>query len=536
MKKSITLFLGILITCGVFAQKTKVFMENFDVNVGERVLVVPEFKLRYSYVQTDYEGPAFTYVINWHTSITEAEVRPYNKNVEVTHNGNSIRFKLPSAGHYVAYINGFKICIFAETKENVPAGTDVVNIVELTGCDITGSTIETTKIQNAINQTAGTGKTLYFPKGKYLTRRLLIQNKNDVKIYLERGAEIVLDTLRSGLSSTNVDNIYGNGGPSSIPGKTSWTKTRGFIVIDQCRNVEIKGYGTINGRGRAGRRNAIVEGVGGRYRNFLITRCENVLIDGIVSADPGSWNTHVIKCKNVICRNMKLLNELDYAPEAGNLNKIDHNNVNTDGFDPDATENMLIQDCFAYCADDNVAVKTSEYCGLLDDFDQLLVEGCVFLTQKSSLKVGTETGGSTMKNITFRNNDVIESDRGIVVYCYDGAVLENIRYENNRIEKNFPDRNKASIALEIKPRETKTEPKTKVSKADIMIENTTVFQKFPSKSYITFTKAGAVNESTAKGSDMKVTIKNLTVGGTKVTQSNFSTYFNTTGGPTYSIE
>ena len=493
-----------------------------------RKLTVPKFKT-YSWIQTNFIHPDSIYAIEHTAIIQKAEVRPYSRNVVVSHSDKVLKFKLPAAGHYVAYLNDFKVCIFAEPKEIVPTGTDVV---VLTGCNTTGTVNETAKLQQAINDIAGTGKTLFFPKGKYLTNQLRIKDKIGVKLYLERGAEIVMDTLKAGLTSTSVRDIFGTG-PSTIPnGKTNWTESRAFILIDNSKNVEFKGYGTFNGRGRAARRNAVVENgseSNGRFRNFLITRSENVLIDGIVSADPGTWNTHVILSKDVTCRNMKLLNELNYAPIPGNLNNIDYDNINTDGFDIDASTNTLIQDCFGYCADDNIAVKTSEYCGLLGPLDGLLVERCVFLTQKSSLKVGTETGGAYMNNIIFRNNDVIEADRALALYCYDGAVMENILYKNNRIEENHPNRNRAVVFFEIKPRQVNG----LVGKASITVEDTYVHSAFPNNSRIIYSNTGAAN-SGGKGSDLQVQITNFYIEGKKIT--NITDQFNQSGGPAVSIK
>ena len=44
-----------------------------------------------------------------------------------------------------------------------------------------------------------------------------------------------------------------------------------------------------------------------------------------------------------------------------------------------------------------------------------------------------------MSGITFEDNDVLESDRGMALYVSDGTALSDVRYLNNRFERNHPD-------------------------------------------------------------------------------------------------
>lgn len=461
----------------------------------------------YAYVQTDYLDNRTSYSLTYDEPIKSAEIRPYSKNVKCEVKNKSIEFSLPSDGHYIAYVNGFKIIIFAQKAEKVPSGKKVVNAVIDLKINNTGKVNQTKEIADAIDKIAGSGKTLFFPKGTYLTSQFRIIDKNNLDIYIEKGAVILADTTTLNYKT---DDIYGKSDISAIPGKKKWTSSPAFVVIDNSKNVSIRGYGMFDGQGRSARRNAIilfdVESAG-RYRNFLITRSDNVLLEDIISADPGVWNTHILHSKNVTCLRVKQMNELKYNPIKGDLNRMGHDNVNTDGFDPDASQNVLIKDCFGYCADDNVAIKTSQYSGLLGDVDGVTVEGCVFLTQKSSLKVGTETGGMFMKNIIFRNNDVVECDRAISVYCFDGAEITAI-YENNRIETNIKDTKQALVYIELKPRVEGS----RIGKADIQIKNTSALMQFPKPSRILYTGENS--------NDLKVTFTNFTVAGQTITDVN----------------
>lgn len=500
-------------------------LRNGSGATGDVKLVCTQFKT-YFYAQADFLDSNTIYSIEYPEVISTAEIRPYKSNVAASIDGNKLKFKIPQPGHYVAYVNNKKVILFIEKPEIIPSGSNVRNIVSNYNCDTTGVSNETTKIQAAINDVAGTDDVLYFPPGKYKTSQIRIINKNSVNIYLARGARIVADT--TDLVSYSTDNVFGAPATSSIVGKTKWTASRTFILIDQSQDINIKGYGMIDGQGRAARRNATVLNGSesrGRYRNFLITRSDNVLLENIISADPGVWNTHILKSENVTCDNVKLINELDYAPIAGDINNINHDNVNTDGFDIDASQNVLVRNCFAYCSDDNVAVKTSEYSGLLGNLDGVVVQNCVFITQKSSLKVGTETGASEMKNINFKNNDVLEADRAISVYCYDGAHIE-ARYENNRIESNYPDAKKALVHISVKPR---VAGESLIGSCNIDIIDTEARVNFPQKSIVEY----QTNQATGDG--VKVKFRNFSVAGVKITSTN-NTIFRYSGPVDVSFE
>lgn len=490
-------------------------------------LVYTNYKT-YAYVQADFFDSDGQYVLEYSEKVNSAVIRPYRHNISVSYiNENKIRFKLPATGNYVAYINDKKIILFIDRPQVVPSNT---NIVDVYNCDTTGTVNETLKIQTAINDIAGTGKILYFPQGKYLTSQLRIKNKNNLNIFFAKGARLLADT--TDLSSYSTDDVFGKPGASSIPGRTKWNAAPAFILIDESENINISGYGLIDGQGRAARRNATVVNGNeseGRYRNFLITRSKNIVLKDIISADPGVWNTHILMSENVTCDNMKLLNELDYAPLPGDLNHIDLHRVNTDGFDVDATRNILIQNCFAYCSDDNVAVKTSEYAGLLGNLDGLMVQNCVFLTRCSSLKVGTETGAAEMKNIIFKNNDVIESDRAIVLYCFDGAVITNTKWEDNRIESCYLGDRRNLVSIRISPRQESS----KMGKAQIEINNTkAVLGNFPNKSEIRYINENSVEG--ANGNDLKVSFTDFFIKEYKVsTLSN--PYFTYQGAPEVSF-
>lgn len=69
--------------------------------------------------------------------------------------------------------------------------------------------------------------------------------------------------------------------------------------------------------------------------------CKNVLIEGVTIKNSPFWCVHILKSENVTARKVK----------------FDAFNRNNDGFDPEYSKNVLIEDIDFNNADDNVAIK-----------------------------------------------------------------------------------------------------------------------------------------------------------------------------------
>lgn len=419
---------------------------EFVLQTESGIIEVIKFKTYY-YASFDLTKPETLTLISGKL-LNSVEISPKSYAIKFHKEGNQISFRMEKPGYIMVRINETeKVFLFAEKPEDLPEKENVVDVVEKYLVDNTGKTNETVKIQRALNEISGTGKTLFFPKGTYQSGQLQIRSNSN--IYLARGAVLKTDT-------------------SSIEPfrSTDEVSNRRFISMYGAENVKLSGYGAIDGNGRILRTKF---GDDARMRLLMAIKSKNILIEGLQFKDPGSWNTQVLLCEDVTIRNVKLLNDVDLS--------------NTDGFDPDATKRMLIENCFAYCGDDNVAIKTTANSGLVGNVDKITVRNCVFLTKKSALKVGTETRGQKMKNILFENNDVIESDRGIALYVSDGASLSNITYRNNRFERNHPDLQQKAIHVVV----SKRNGDSKLGEIkDLLIQDCTFEYSFPKKSMIKY--------------------------------------------------
>ncbi len=450
------------------AGKGAVRSPDFSLRSGKREIFVSRYKT-YHYAHIEWRS-AFDLTLESSIPVSAFEICPESEGIKGIQDGNSIRFTLDGPGYVMILINGEqRIFILADGIRKEP-DAEVVSILDY-GIDPGGSSMVTASLQKALKDISGTGKVLVFPKGIYRTGTLSIPSH--IKIHLDPGAVIM--------------------GPEDISDLETAEKIRPrcMILIKDAEDVEITGRGIIDANGSHLRDRYGDEAKG---RLVLMVNSKNVTLDGILLRDPPSWNTHILYCEDVNIMNIKMLNDLNVS--------------NTDGFDPDASRRVLIENCFAYCGDDNVAVKSTSTMGYLQDVYDITVRNNVFLTKKSALKVGTESNTDVMKNITFENNDVLEADRGMTLYCYDGAVYENIRYIHNRFERTHPDRCQCGLHFRIRKRR---EGSGSGVMKQILIRDCSFSHAFPNLAQIT-----GLNENHR----IELTIENLTIEGIPCTIEN----------------
>ncbi|ADY51372.1 glycoside hydrolase family 28 [Pseudopedobacter saltans DSM 12145] len=403
-------------------------------------------------------------ILNW-------DISP-KKNIKMARMvGNSVQFNLEKPGFHVLTINNkHRYFLLADKKEKGISATPKAKIIDIKsyGVDSTGNKVETKLIQRALDETARDKKILVFSSGIYRTGTLKISS--NANIYLAPGAVI------KGSDDRNDYPADGNKKESdhvndkaNFTDNGEWMTFSRLILIGEAENVRIWGSGIIDGNGR------VVRAQGKPANLIRIRNSRNVTIEGIMLRDPASWNTHILKSENITIRNVKILNDREVA--------------NTDGFDPDASQNVKIDNCFAYCGDDSIAIKNTNNSDLIQDCDNIVIKNSVFITKKSALKVGTETKGNTMKNILFKNNTILEGDRGMVLYCYDGAGFRNIKFLGNSFEKGYKSKNLKILHFEILSRNGQGSIK------DILIKNSRVSSSFSTISEI----SGLNNEHTVSG-------------------------------------
>jgi hypothetical protein len=192
---------------------------------------------------------------------------------------------------------------------------------------------------------------------------------------------------------------------------------RGNFMTDKGKNISIRGRGILD--------NSIYKK--GSRRPIEINQCENVLIEGIILTESRHWSCASHASKNVTYRNLKIVSDNDWD----------------DGIDIVGSQNVLVTNCFIRTKDDCIAVKAgvNYFTKFSSSFnvDRVVVENSVLWNGVwgNALEIGFETSTDTIKNVTFRNCDIIhaEGPEGtFTIHNGDRAFVKNILYEYIRVE------------------------------------------------------------------------------------------------------
>ncbi|MCL2649636.1 MAG: glycosyl hydrolase family 28 protein [Candidatus Azobacteroides sp.] len=481
------------------AQSFTVSCNGESVPLYEQNDVPASYKLSsYKYARLVYSGEPLNVSITADFSVVanDWDIAPYSYQIQGNLSDKTISFTIDRTGYVVVRFKKGqdftrRVVLFIEEPEIMPDG-DFVNLSSYC-VDNTGQYNETKRIQKALDDAADAGKVVYFPDGTYKVSLLRIPSNS--RVHLSKGCRLLADP-EDFESFQNNDN----------------TGTNRFIYIKDAENIQITGLGTFDGNGTYFRGVFDPNGSNGigAMRVLFIVNSKNITFDGILLKDAARWNTQIVGCQDITFRNCKMLNN-------PNTNA---NLTNFDGWDPDASQRVLIENCFGWAGDDNVAVKCvgTGSPKVIQDVEDITIRGCVFLSKKSSLKIGTETRCNNMKNITFENNDVIEADRVIAIEVQDNAIVDGVLYKNNRSDYNYPDAQKRGIYFNLTERNAGQGYLGKI--LNVRIEDCTFNSVFPNKFRIYRDPAMTVI------GDLQVTIKNLRVAGNIV--NNLTTnYFDT---------
>jgi hypothetical protein len=182
-----------------------------------------------------------------------------------------------------------------------------------------------------------------------------------------------------------------------------------------------------------------------------ITSSRDVTLEDLLFEESNSWAIHIRRSDRFTARNVKIFS-------------------GKDGFDPDASRDVLIDGAFIVSADDAIAVKNrfpAEADGKTTE--RVTFRNSIVCSLKSALKVGTETRGP-IRDITFENCDVFDGERGVVLYAQDGGPIERVIWRNLRLYMtDWPQEKESGTVLHLLV--TRREGATAVR--DCLIENVT---------------------------------------------------------------
>lgn len=279
-----------------------------------------------------------------------------------------------------------------------------------------GVALNTKSIQAAIDACSEAGGgTVWFPAGRYVSGTIYL--KSHVTLFLDAGA--VLE------GSKNLKDY-----PVTISKIRSYTDNytdKSLIYAEDLENISIIGRGAVDGNGASFKMEPL-----GNDEELRST-------DGFAYYKSRPFLIRVINCKNVLIRDIKLLNSpmwVQHYMSCEDVNidgiKVDSRvNDNNDGIDIDGCNRVRISNCDISSGDDAIVLKST-----LDEIcKNITVTNCVLSSAQNAFKLGTESNGG-FGNIVFSNSVIYDTrGDGISLLLVDGGIQSNVSVSNIILNK-----------------------------------------------------------------------------------------------------
>lgn len=288
---------------------------------------------------------------------------------------------------------------------------------------------DTAAIQAAINVCPKKGRVL-IPAGEYHVLPIFL--KSHVRIEIQKDAILRLETDRTkfpimpGMTlSTDEKHDLNLGSWEGNPLDTFAS----FISAYQVKDVVIYGEGVLDGQGDKADwwvNHRTMRGAW-RPRMFFINDCEDVTVQGISFRNSPAWNL-----QPYFSRDLKFLNIHVTAPA---------DSPNTDGFDPESCEHILLAGAHFSLGDDCIAIKAGKlYMGATykTPCSDLEISHCLMENGHGGMTCGSEMAGG-VNRVYLHDCLMRNTDRGLRIKTRRGrgeqGVIDDIVFENVLMER-----------------------------------------------------------------------------------------------------
>ena len=288
---------------------------------------------------------------------------------------------------------------------------------------------DTAAIQAAINCCPEKGRVL-IPAGAY--RVLPIFLKSHITVEIQKGAILLLETDRSkfpilpGMTlSTDETDDYNLGSWEGNPLDTFAS----FITGVNVKDVALIGEGVLDGQADKADwwlYHRVKRGAW-RPRMLFLNHCQGVTVQGLTFRNSPCWNLHPYFSKD-----LKFLSISVTAPA---------NSPNTDGFDPESCERILLAGAHFSLGDDCIAIKSGKlYMGqrYRKPCSDLEISHCLMENGHGGMTCGSEMAGGVNK-VYLHDCLMRNTDRGLRIKTRRGrgeqGVIDDIVFENVVMER-----------------------------------------------------------------------------------------------------
>ncbi len=304
-----------------------------------------------------------------------------------------------------------------------------------------GQTVNTNAVTNAVKACADAGGgTVTVPAGTYLTGSFELFS--NVNLHLEAGARLkgstnlsdyrLADRTYGLIRAKDADNIAITG-PGIIDGSgTTFMDTETMRNYPQWKAPDLDPNYTRQGpdymQAKFGTQDGpyVYHARPGRIIRLL--NCTNILLRDITIVDAPSWTVHFDACTDVTVTGIRIKNSL-LVP-------------NSDGIHCTSCKNVHICDCEISAGDDCIAltcIGDRRHQDILGgepstgtSSENITVTNCTLQSRSAAVRVGY-TGGD-IKNCTFSNLVIRESNRGLLVNVRERGSVEKLLFQNITIE------------------------------------------------------------------------------------------------------
>jgi len=277
-----------------------------------------------------------------------------------------------------------------------------------------GATNDQVAIQKAIDACKGTGGTVLFSKGTFLTGQLLLGS--DMNLQIDANATIL------GIQNDSETAYPHHKIETQFPNRMLEDCQRRLMYGNHVQNVTITGKGKIDGQGDYAPW-MHVKDLGtekDRPSIFAFVGCKNITVSGISLIDPACWAQVYIESENITINNLTV--------NSGKLTP------NRDGIDIVDCHQVLIENCNIQSEDDGICFKSGSEFGCKD----IVVRSCAIdklnVDAGNAFKLGTDGLGSfvnfDISGLTIKN---VRQNSALVIESMDGAVIDNINIRDCEI-------------------------------------------------------------------------------------------------------
>ncbi len=278
--------------------------------------------------------------------------------------------------------------------------------------------LSTEAIQRAVDRCSeGGGGRVVVPAGMYKTGTLVL--RSHVNLYLEQGATLYGSTRLEDYRPMKTDYVS----------LRTQTATVQLIYADRVEDVTISGYGTIDGRGRAFKKQTWNDEGITRPHLLRFVQSRDIRIEDITLRNSGCWMQHYLACDRLQIRGIKVINR---------------NNYNNDALDLDGCHDVVVTGMIADSDDDAITLKSTSprLC------ENIRISDCVVSSHCNGVKLGTETNGG-FRNISISGIVVKPSSdqstqffgapskigtSAISLEIVDGGTMENVSLSDFTVE------------------------------------------------------------------------------------------------------